>query len=1042
MKPNIQAELKNRILVLDGAMGTMIQRYKLDEAGYRGERFKDYGRLLKGNNDLLSITQPQIIKEIHEAYLEAGADIIETNTFNGTKISQSDYGLEDLVYELNLKSAQIAREAADKFTKANPEKPRFVAGALGPTNKTASMSPEVNDPGYRAITFDRLVSDYHEQASALLEGGVDLLLVETIFDTLNAKAALFCHQRTDERKRCKNSGDGFGNHHRCQRTNTFGANAGGIFYFRFTYRFNKCWIKLFAWRETNSSLLGRIVENCSFPVSVYPNAGLPNQFGEYDETAEQMGVHIKDFTDHHFVNIVGGCCGTTPEHIRKIAEIAAKAGTRKIPAKQHISQVSGLEPLKIDREKNFINIGERTNVSGSRKFARLIRDGQYEEALSVAKDQVEGGAQILDVNLDDGMLDAEKEMVKFLNMLASDPEIARLPIMVDSSKWEVIEAGLKCIQGKGIVNSISMKNGEAEFIEHAKKIRAYGAAVVVMAFDEEGQAATFERKIEICKRAYDLLTKEVNFPPEDIIFDPNILAIGTGIDEHNNYAVDYIRATKWIKENLPFAKVSGGVSNLSFSFRGNDVVREAINSIFLYHAIKAGMDMGIVNPGMLQIYDEIPKDLKTLCEDVVLNRRKDATERLLVYAEKIKDQVSGRVVKVDEWRSLPVEERLKHALIKGITDHIEEDVEETRKKFARAIEVIEQPLMDGMNVVGDLFGSGKMFLPQVVKSARVMKKAVSYLLPYIELEKVEGQSNAGKIVLATVKGDVHDIGKNIVGVVLACNNYEVIDLGVMVPAEKILEVVEKENADLLGLSGLITPSLEEMVYVASEMKRKNMSIPLLIGGATTSSIHTAVKISPNYDHPIVHVRDASKVIGVASKLLSQSEKAGFVKEIEAEYESLRQKHLSNKKDKVYISLEEARKNKFDPDWDLVPVTKPQFLGTKVLKEFPLEEIRPYIDWTFYFHAWKLNGKYPAIFNDPVKGEEAKKIFADANTMLDKIIAEKWLTANAVFGFYEAASENDSVVLFDSENKNKTATTFHFLRNQEQKETRNSQPLPV
>ena len=631
--------------------------------------------------------------------------------------------------------------------------------------------------------------------------------------------------------------------------------------------------------------------------------------------------------------------------------------------------------MKIDREKNFINIGERTNVSGSRKFARLIRDGQYEEALSVAKDQVEGGAQILDVNLDDGMLDAEKEMVKFLNMLASDPEIARLPIMVDSSKWEVIEAGLKCIQGKGIVNSISMKNGEAEFIEHAKKIRAYGAAVVVMAFDEEGQAASFERRIEICKRAYDLLTQEVNFPPEDIIFDPNILAIGTGIDEHNNYAVDYIKATKWIKENLPYAKVSGGVSNLSFSFRGNDVVREAINSIFLYHAIKAGMDMGIVNPGMLQIYDEIPKDLKTLCEDVVLNRRKDATERLLVYAEKIKDQVSGRVVKVDEWRSLPVEERLKHALIKGITDHIEEDVEETRKKFARAIEVIEQPLMDGMNVVGDLFGSGKMFLPQVVKSARVMKKAVSYLLPYIELEKIEGQSNAGKIVLATVKGDVHDIGKNIVGVVLACNNYEVIDLGVMVPAEKILEVVEKENADLLGLSGLITPSLEEMVYVASEMKRKNMSIPLLIGGATTSSIHTAVKISPNYDHPIVHVRDASKVIGVASKLLSQSEKAGFVKEIETEYESLRQKHLSNKKDKVYITLEKARKNKFQPDWDLVPVTKPQFLGTKVLKEFPLEEIRPYIDWTFYFHAWKLNGKYPAIFDDPVKGEEAKKIFA-------------------------------------------------------------------
>lgn len=1031
---DIQTELKKRILVLDGAMGTMIQRYKLDEAGYRGERFKDYGKLLKGNNDLLSITQPQIIKEIHEAYLEAGADIIETNTFNGTKISQSDYGLEDLVYELNLNSAQIAREAADKFTKANPDKPRFVAGALGPTNKTASMSPEVNDPGYRAITFDRLVADYYEQASALLEGGADLLLVETIFDTLNAKAALFAINEL-----MKEKGEKIPLMVSGTITDASGRTLSGQTLEAFFTSISH--IDLIS-IGLNCSLgakqirpyLQELSKIAPLPVSVYPNAGLPNQFGEYDETPEQMGVHIKDFTDHRFVNIIGGCCGTTPDHIRKITEIAAKAETRHIPVQQHISQVSGLEPLKIDKEKNFINIGERTNVSGSRKFARLIRKGLYEEALSVAKHQVEGGAQILDVNLDDGMLDAEKEMVKFLNMLASDPEIARLPIMVDSSKWEVIEAGLKCIQGKGIVNSISLKNGEDEFIEHAKKIRAYGAAVVVMAFDEEGQAASFERKIQICKRAYDLLTQKLNFPPEDIIFDPNILAIGTGIDEHNNYAVDFIKATEWIKKNLPYAKVSGGVSNLSFSFRGNDVVREAINSIFLYHAIKAGMDMGIVNPGMLQIYDEIDKDLKTLCEDVVLNRRKDATERLLVYAEKIKDQVSGRVVKIDEWRSLPVEERLKHALVKGITDYIEEDVEETRKQFNRAIEVIEQPLMDGMNVVGDLFGSGKMFLPQVVKSARVMKKAVSYLLPYIELEKIEGQSNAGKIVLATVKGDVHDIGKNIVGVVLACNNYEVIDLGVMVPAEKILEAVEKENADLLGLSGLITPSLEEMVYVASEMKRKNMTIPLLIGGATTSSIHTAVKIAPNYEHPVVHVRDASKVIGVASKLLSQSEKSGFVKKIETEYENLRQKHLNNKKDKVYISLEQARKNKFQPDWDLVPVTKPQFLGTKVLKAFPLEEIRPYIDWTFYFHAWKLNGKYPAIFNDPVKGEEAKKIFDDANKMLDQIIKEKWLTANAVFGFYEATSEHDSIILFDSEKGKKEAATFHFLRNQEQKQT--------
>lgn len=1034
METDIKKEINHRILVLDGAMGTMIQQYKLEEKDYRGERFKDYGRLLKGNNDLLSITQPHIIREIHEAYLEAGADIIETNTFNGTKISQGDYGLEEYVRELNLKAAQIARQAADKFTLAYPDNPRFVAGAMGPTNKTASMSPEVNDPGFRAITFDRLVSDYHEQASALLEGGVDLLLVETIFDTLNAKAALFAinelMKERDEKIPVMVSGtiaDASGRTLSGQTLEAFFTSISHIDLISVGLNCSLGAKQIRPYLEELSKI-------APFPVSVYPNAGLPNQFGEYDETPEQMGIHIKDFTDNHFVNIVGGCCGTTPAHIKKIAEIAAKAGKRDIPEKKHISYVSGLEPLKIDREKNFINIGERTNVSGSRKFARLIRDGQYEEALSVAKDQVEGGAQILDVNLDDGMLDAEKEMVKFLNMLASDPEIARLPIMIDSSKWEVIEAGLKCIQGKGIVNSISMKNGEKEFIDHANKIRAYGAAVVVMAFDEEGQAATYERRIEICKRAYDLLTKQVHFPPEDIIFDPNILAIGTGIEEHNNYAVDYIKATKWIKENLPYAKVSGGVSNLSFSFRGNEPVREAINSIFLYHAIKAGMDMGIVNPGILQIYNEIPKYLKTLCEDVVLNRRKDATERLLVYAEKIKDQASGHVVKIDEWRGWPVEERLKHALIKGITDHIEEDVEETRKKFARAIEVIEQPLMDGMNVVGDLFGSGKMFLPQVVKSARVMKKAVSYLLPYIELEKVEGQRNAGKIVLATVKGDVHDIGKNIVGVVLACNNYEVIDLGVMVPAEKILEVVEKENADLLGLSGLITPSLEEMVYVASEMKRKKMTIPLLIGGATTSAIHTAVKIDPNYNYPVIHVKDASKVIGVASKLLSQTDKQGFVNKTKAEYSKLKQQHLNSKKDKVYISLEEARKNKFQPDWELVPVVKPEILGNKVFKEFPLDQIRPYIDWTFFFHAWKLNGKYPAIFEDPVKGEEAKKLFSEANEMLDQIIAEKWLKANAVVGVYPAISENDSVLLFHPEKEKQEISTFHFLRNQEQKET--------
>ncbi len=1025
MKPSIKQELEKRILVLDGAMGTMIQRYKLEEEDHRGEQFKDVQQLLKGNNDLLNITQPHIIREIHEAYLEAGADIIETNTFNGTRISQSDYALENYVYEINLKAAQIAKQAADKFTKQNPDKPRFVAGAMGPTNKTASMSPEVNDPGFRNVSFDELRENYFEQAKALLEGGADILLVETIFDTLNGKAALYAindlMEERGEKIAVMVSGtiaDASGRTLSGQTLEAFFTSVSHI-------DLLSVGLNCSLGAEQIRPYLEELSNIAPFNVSVYPNAGLPNQFGEYDETPHQMGLHIMDFAENQFVNIVGGCCGTTPDHIREIAEIAARSNARRIPQIKPVTEISGLEPLKIDKEKNFINIGERTNVSGSRKFARLIREGKYEDALSVARHQVEGGAQILDVNLDDGMLDAKNEMVKFLNMLASEPEISRLPIMIDSSKWEVIEAGLKCVQGKSIVNSISLKNGEEEFIEHAKKIRNYGAAVVIMAFDEKGQAASFERRIEICKRAYLLLTENVQFPPEDIIFDPNILAIGTGIDEHNNYAVDFIKATKWIKQNLPYVKVSGGVSNLSFSFRGNDTVREAIHSVFLYHAIKAGMDMGIVNPGMLQIYDEIPPDLKTLVEDVVLNRRKDATERLLVFADKIKDEGSKREEKEDEWRKEPVESRLSHALVRGITDFIEADVEEARQKLPQAINVIEQPLMDGMNTVGDLFGSGKMFLPQVVKSARVMKKAVSCLLPYIEAEKAEGQSNAGKIVLATVKGDVHDIGKNIVGVVLACNNYEVIDLGVMVPAEKILEVVEKEDADILGLSGLITPSLEEMVYVAKEMTRKKMGIPLLIGGATTSAIHTAVKIDPNYDQPIVHVRDASKVIGVASKLLSP-EKNTFIDDVKEEYTSLRQKHERGRKDKAYISLADARKNSFKPDWNQTLIKTPNFQGKKVITEFPLDEIRQYINWTFFFHAWKLNGKYPAIFDDPVKGEEARKLFDDAKKMLDIIVKEKWLTANAAFGIFPANSTID-VVSLTEEN-----VSFEFLRNQEEK----------
>jgi len=1029
MKPDIRKELEKRILVLDGAMGTMIQRYKPEEKDYRGEQFKNVKQLLKGDNDLLNITQPQIISEIHEQYLEAGADIIETNTFNGTRISQSDYRLEDYVYEMNLKAAQIARDAADKFTKQNPEKPRFVAGAMGPTNKTASMSPKVSDPGYRNVTFDELRDNYYEQASALLEGGADILLVETIFDTLNAKAALFAinniMREKGEKLPVMVSGTIADASGRTLSGQTLEAFFNSVSHIDLLSVGLNC--------STGAEQMRPYLEELSgiapFNVSVYPNAGLPNEFGDYDETPRKMADRIKDFLNNRFVNIVGGCCGTTPEHIREIARLAKKAEHRTIPKSRHTTEISGLEPLKINREKNFINIGERTNVSGSRKFARLIREGKYEEALTVARNQVEGGAQILDVNLDDGMLDAEKEMKRFLNMLASDPEISRLPVMIDSSKWEVIEAGLKCVQGKCIVNSISLKNGEKEFIERAQKIRSYGAAVVVMAFDEQGQASSFERRIKICERSYYLLVDKAGFPPEDIIFDPNILAIGTGIAEHNNYAVDFIKTTKWIKENLPYSKVSGGVSNLSFAFRGNDTVREAIHSVFLYHAIKAGMDMGIVNPGMLQIYDEIPSDLKTLVEDLVLNRRKDATERLLAYAGKMETTSSTHQEKESQWRRLPVEERLKHALVRGITEYIETDVEEARQKLPRALDVIEQPLMAGMNTVGDLFGAGKMFLPQVVKSARVMKKAVSYLLPYIEAEKMEGDSNAGKIVLATVKGDVHDIGKNIVGVVLACNNYEVIDLGVMVPAEKILEAVEKEHADMLGLSGLITPSLEEMVHVAKEMKRTGIHIPLLIGGATTSPVHTAVKIDPCYNQPVIHVRDASKVIGVAGSLLS-SGKENFIREITEKYQTLRQKHKNGRKEKSYISLAEARDNRFKPDWNNSKTDEPVFTGKKVIADFPLDAIRPYIDWTFFFHAWKLNGKYPAIFDDPVKGEEARILFDEANKMLDTVINEKWLTANAVFGIFPACSETDTVVLSDHD---KGEMKLEFLRNQEEKE---------
>lgn len=1036
MKPNIQEELKKHVLVLDGAMGTMIQRYKLEEEDYRGERFKDSKILLKGDNDLLNLTQPGIIRSIHREYLEAGADIIETNTFNGTRISQGDYGLESVVYEINFEAARLASEAAVEFTASNPEKPRYVAGAMGPTNKTASMSPEVNDPGFRNVSFDLLVDNYFEQASALLDGGADILLVETIFDTLNAKAALFAINKiVEERKKKGGSSQKIPVMVSGTITDASGRTLSGQTLEAFFTSIKhidllSVGLNCSMGAEQIRPHLAELSKLAPFNVSVYPNAGLPNQFGEYDESPHKMAGHIKDFLDHQYANIVGGCCGTTPDHIREIAALAQKAEVRKLPPKIHVTELSGLEPVKIEKSKNFINIGERTNVSGSRKFARLIREQKYEEALEVARHQVDAGAQILDVNMDDGMLDAEKEMVRFLNMLASEPEIARLPIMIDSSKWEVIEAGLKCIQGKGIVNSISLKNGEEEFLEHARKIKAYGAAAVVMAFDEEGQASTYERRIEICKRAYDLLTQQIDFPPEDIIFDPNILAIGTGMDEHNNYAVDYINATRWIKENLPYVKVSGGVSNLSFSFRGNNAVREAIHSVFLYHAIHAGMDMGIVNPALLQIYDEIPADLRTLAEDVVLNRRKDATERLLAYADKMKNKAASQHIKDDAWRKEPVGKRLEHALVKGITEFIDQDVEEARQQYSRALDVIEQPLMRGMNIVGDLFGEGKMFLPQVVKSARVMKKAVAYLQPFIEAEKQEGDSNAGKVVLATVKGDVHDIGKNIVGVVLSCNNYEVIDLGVMVPTEKILKTAKKEHADVVGLSGLITPSLEEMVVVANEMKRQGFDIPLLIGGATTSSIHTAVKIAPSYDHPTIHVRDASKVTGVLSKLLSPRERQNYVEEIAKSYEKMRTDHEGRQQQKQYISLQAARENRFKTNWSAVNIHQPNLIGNRYFEDYSLDELRPYIDWTFFFHAWKMNGKFPAIFDDPVKGEEARKIYKDAQQMLEQLISEKWLKAKGVVGIYPAQAEGDSVEVFSAEHQ--PLKTFHFLRNQEEK----------
>ena len=1016
--------LASRILILDGAMGTMIQSYKLQEADYRGERFADFDQDLAGNNDLLSITRPEIIKEIHCEYLKAGADILETNTFNGTRVSQADYSLEEIVYELNKVSAQLAREAADEYS--TPGKPRFVAGVLGPTSRTCSISPDVNDPGARNVTFDELVENYTEATQGLIDGGADIILIETIFDTLNAKAAVYAVQTLFEE---------IGYELPIMISGTITDASGRTLSGQTTEAFYNSLAHAKPISIGLNCALGATeltpyvrelsrVANCF--VSAHPNAGLPNEFGEYDQTPAEMAEIIREFAESGYLNIVGGCCGTSPGHIQAIAETVSNHVPRKIPEIEPACRLSGLEPFNITKDSLFVNVGERCNVTGSAKFKRLILSEDYDTALEIAAAQVEDGAQVIDINMDEGMLDAEAAIVRFLNLIASEPDISRVPIMVDSSKWDVIEAGLKCIQGKPIVNSISLKEGEEDFIEKANLCKKYGAAVIVMAFDEDGQADTAARKIEICERSYRVLVDKVGFSAEDIIFDPNIFAVATGIEEHNNYAVDFIEATHWIRNNLPHAGVSGGVSNVSFSFRGNNPVREAIHSVFLYHAIKEGMNMGIVNAGQLAIYDELPAELREKVEDVVLNRNNDATEALLDIAESYRAGGSTNNNKEDlAWRETPVKERLEHALVKGISTYIVEDTEEARLSSSRPLDVIEGPLMDGMNVVGDLFGAGKMFLPQVVKSARVMKQAVAHLQPYIEAEKTEDTKSNGKILMATVKGDVHDIGKNIVGVVLQCNNFEVVDLGVMVPCETILDTAKKENCDIIGLSGLITPSLDEMVNVAREMEKNNFTIPLLIGGATTSKAHTAVKIDPQFKlDQAVYVADASRAVGVATKLLSQ-EKSSFIEGVKTEYETVRERRANKNTNRVAISYKEAQEKKFTIDWNVQDIVAPTFTGTKVLEDYPIDQLVDTIDWTPFFISWDLVGKYPKILNDKVVGEAATSLFNDAQKLLKEIVDNKLLKAQAVFGFWPANTiDHDDITVRDA-NGDKLATLHHI-----------------
>jgi 5-methyltetrahydrofolate--homocysteine methyltransferase len=1028
----LASALQQRILIIDGAMGTMVQQRHLSEVDYRGERFADHGRPLAGNHDLLTLTRPDVVADIHHAYLAAGADIIETNTFSATRIAQADYGLEEVCADLNLAAARLARSCADRYSSA--QRPRFVAGVLGPTNRTASLSPDVNDPGSRNVTFDALVVAYSEAIRGLLAGGVDLFMIETVFDTLNAKAAIFALETEFAAQHIRVpvmiSGtitDASGR--------TLSGQTPEAFWISIAHAEPlivglNCALGAEQLRPHVESL----ARAASCFVSVHPNAGLPNEFGGYDQSPELMARLIGEFATQGMVNLVGGCCGTTPDHIAAIAAAVDGVAPRSLPQQDVKLRLAGLEPLIVDDDSLFVNIGERTNVTGSARFKRLIRDGALELALDVAREQVDSGAQVIDVNMDEGMLDGADYMTRFLNLIATEPDIARVPIMVDSSKWGVIEAGLRCIQGKPVVNSLSLKEGEAEFVDKARRCRRYGAAIVVMAFDENGQADSFKRKIDICKRSYEILVDQVGFPPQDIIFDPNIFAIATGIDEHNNYAVDFIEACRWIRNNLPHARSSGGVSNVSFSFRGNDPVREAINAVFLYHAVRAGLTMGIVNAGQLAIYDDIPAELRARVEDVVLNRRPDATDRLLAIAGDYATRDGQQAIEDPEWRAAPVEDRLKHALVKGINTYVVADTEEARQAAKRPLDVIEGPLMDAMNVVGDLFGAGKMFLPQVVKSARVMKQAVAHLIPYIDAEKTEGARAKGKIVMATVKGDVHDIGKNIVGVVLQCNNYEVVDLGVMVPCERILETAREVNADMIGLSGLITPSLDEMVHVASEMERLGMAIPLLIGGATTSKAHTAVRIEPAYLRgPTLYVTDASRCVGVAAALLSTEQRDGFITQTRSEYDTIRQRSRNRADNSAVLPYAEATAKAPSIDWTNFQAPVPSFIGTRVLNDYPLDELARYIDWSPFFMTWELAGKYPKILNDPIIGEAARALWDDAQRMLRRIIDERWISANGVFGFWHARrSRTDDIDLFDRATDVTPLATLHHLRQQSKK----------